>query len=412
MKRLNLFLGAAALIAVSLTASPAVMAQENGNRDENGKIVRGPYETNRFGDNWFNGVAGGVNLFWNEGLDADNLKIAPSIDANFGKWFTPSVGMRVGYQGLNSQVWSETATLLGPTLNKDKNMYQEKFGYMYVHGDFLWNISNALSGYKETRFWNFVPYLHAGFFRSYGLDNVDFADNELALGAGLLHNLRLVDRLDLIIDMRATVVNGRVRASDGVAVLPSVTMGLAVDLGWPNFVRTSTVLDEYASVAADQIVALEAAAAALEVANLALEQENASLSAANGKLTKENKQLKSVTPFSAADFFAEMEPATVYFNIGQTVLDEKEMAHMEYIAQNILSKVDQETKVYITLSGKADSTTGTAKRNEYLSKARGEYICNLLVEKYGIDKDRLVLQPEVITSPDDPEMSRAVTIIF
>jgi hypothetical protein len=29
------------------------MAQEDGNRDENGKIVRGPYETNRFGDNWF-----------------------------------------------------------------------------------------------------------------------------------------------------------------------------------------------------------------------------------------------------------------------------------------------------------------------------------------------------------------------
>ena len=59
MKRLNLFLGAAALIAVSLTASPAVMAQENGNSDENGKVVRGPYETNRFGDNWFIGAAGG-----------------------------------------------------------------------------------------------------------------------------------------------------------------------------------------------------------------------------------------------------------------------------------------------------------------------------------------------------------------
>ena len=412
MKRLNLFLGAAALIAVSLAASPAVMAQENGNRDENGKIVRGPYETNRFGDNWFIGVAGGVNLFWNEGLDADNLKIAPSIDANFGKWFTPSVGMRVGYQGLNSQVWSETATKLGPVLDKDKNMYHEKFGYMYVHGDFLWNISNALSGYKETRFWNFVPYLHAGFFRSYGLDNVDFADNEFAMGAGLLHNLRLVDRLDLIIDMRATVVNGRVRASDGVAVLPSVTMGLAVDLGWPNFVRTSTVLGEYASVAADQIAALEVAAVALEAANLALEQENASLAAANGRLTKENKQLKSVTPYSAADFFSEMGPATVYFNIGQTVLDDKEMAHMEYIAQNILSKVDQETKIYITISGKADSSTGSMKRNEYLSKARGEYICKLLVEKYGIDKDRLVLQPEVITSPDQPALSRAVTIIF
>jgi hypothetical protein len=37
MKRLYLFLGAAALVAASLTASPALNAQENGNRDENGK---------------------------------------------------------------------------------------------------------------------------------------------------------------------------------------------------------------------------------------------------------------------------------------------------------------------------------------------------------------------------------------
>ena len=50
MKRLRFILGAAALAAVALTASPAVNAQENGNRDEYGKVVRGPYETNRFGD--------------------------------------------------------------------------------------------------------------------------------------------------------------------------------------------------------------------------------------------------------------------------------------------------------------------------------------------------------------------------
>ena len=239
MKRLNIILGAAALIAVSLTASPTVNAQENGNRDENGKIVRGPYETNRFGDNWFIGAGGGINIFLNEGYD---IRISPSIDANFGKWFTPSIGMRLGYQGFQSGAWSDNATVLGPTLDTDKNMYLEKFGYMYFHGDFLWNISNAFSGYKETRFWNFVPYMHAGYFRAYGLDDIEFADNELAAGAGLLHNLRLTDRLDMVIDMRATVVNGRVHGSSGVALLPSVTAGLAVDLGWPNFVRTSSVI--------------------------------------------------------------------------------------------------------------------------------------------------------------------------
>ena len=415
MKRLNLFLGAAALIAVSLTASPAVMAQENGNRDENGKIVRGPYETNRFGDNWFIGVAGGINTFWNEGLDYDNMRLAPSIDANFGKWFTPSVGMRVGYHGINSQVWSETATLLGPELDTGKNMYLETFGYMYFHGDFLWNISNAIGGYKETRFWNFVPYLHAGYFRSYGVDNVDFVDNELAAGAGLLHNLRLVDRLDLIVDMRATVVNGRVRGADGVAVLPSVTMGFAVDLGWPNFIRTSTVLAEMESITADQIAALEAAVLALEVANVSLQEENAGLTASNGKLTKEVKQLKAKVNqpvYTAADFLEELGPAVVYFNIGQTVLDEKEMAHMDFIAKNLIAKADKDTKIIITLAGTADGTTGTMKRNEYLSKARGEYVYKLLTDKYGIDGNRLVIQSKVVAKPAHPALNRAVAITF
>ena len=62
MKRLKLFWGAVALIAVTLTASPVLNAQENGNRDMDGKIVRGPYETNRFSDNWFIGAAGGINI--------------------------------------------------------------------------------------------------------------------------------------------------------------------------------------------------------------------------------------------------------------------------------------------------------------------------------------------------------------
>ena len=415
MKRLDLFLGTAALLAVSLTASPAVMAQENGNRDENGKVVRGPYETNRFGDNWFIGAGGGINMFWNEGLDADNLKIAPSIDFNFGKWFTPAVGMRLGYQGINSQVWSDTPTLLGPARDADSQMYLEKFGYMYVHGDFLWNMSDALGGYKQTRFWNFVPYLHAGYFRTYGLDNVEFSDNEIAAGAGLLHNLRLVERLDLIVDMRATVVNARVRGASGVAVLPTVTMGLAVDLGWPAFVRTSTVLGEFEAISVDQIAALEATALALEIANESLQENNAMLNASNGKLNKEVKNLKSKlseSAFSATEFFDEMGPAVVFFNIGKAVLDDKEMAHMDFIANNILTKVDQDTKIHITVAGTADSTTGTLKRNQYLSKARGEYVMNLLTQKYGISPDRIVLDPEVVTKPANPALSRTVTITF
>jgi outer membrane protein OmpA-like peptidoglycan-associated protein len=396
MKRLYYFIGAAALVAVAMTASPALKAQENGNRDENGKVVRGPYETNRFGDNWFIGAGGGVNLFLNEGFDP---VIGPSIDANLGKWFTPSVGMRVGYQGFKTNVSADNAT--------------QNFGYMYFHGDFLWNMSNALGGYKETRFWNLVPYAHAGYFRTYGLNGSEFYDNEIAAGAGLLHNLRLIDRLDLIIDMRATVMNGRAIGTDGVSLLPSVTAGLAVDLGFPNFVRTSTVVAALELANAEKFAILEAATLALEAANLALEEENMDLEKANAALAKENSALKkkpSGMDFTA--FFENMSPATVYFEIGQAVLNDKEMEHLDFIAKNIVSSADKNTKIYLTLLGTADGNTGTMRRNQHLSEARAKYIYDILTAKYNISKERLIIKSEVVRKAAKPALSRAVVISF
>ena len=409
MKRLYL-LGAAALLAVSLTASPEINAQENGNRDENGKIVRGPYETNRFGDNWFIGVGGGINVLWSEGYD--NLKISPSIDANFGKWFTPSVGMRVGYQGFYTQIWSDTPSLLGPGLDTETDMYLQKMGYMYVHGDFLWNMSNAFSGYKETRFWNFVPYLHAGFFRTYGQDDVDFYDNELAMGAGLLHNLRLADRLDLIIDMRATVVNGRIHQANGVAILPSVTAGLAVDIGWPNFVRTSTVLEAVEVANLEKTAILETAIAALETANASLAAKNESLTKKNTNLAQKVKDLENRPEFDVQAFFENMSPAYVYFNIGQTSLDKKQMQQLDFIAKNLLTTADQETNILITVMGSADGNTGTQKWNQHLSEARAKYIFDILTTKYGISPERLTIKAEVVKDAAVPELSRAVIFTF
>lgn len=410
MKRLNYFIGAAALVAVAMTASPALNAQENGNRDENGKVVRGPYETNRFGDNWFIGAGGGVNIFLNEGYEP---AIGPSVDVNVGKWFTPSVGMRVGYQGISSKVWADAASVLGPQRDADKGKFAQKFGYMYIHGDFLWNMSNAFGGYKETRFWNFVPYLHAGYFRTNGLDGVDFTDNEIAGGIGLLHNLRLVDRLDLIVDMRGTVVNGRAHGDDGVALLPTVTMGLAVDLGWPNFVRTSTVVGALELANAEKFSILETAAIALEAANLALEEENASLEKANAALSKENADLrKKPGGMDFTAFFDQMTPAAVYFEIGQTVLDDKEMEHLDFIARNLVAGADKNTKIYLTLLGTADSNTGTLRRNQHLSEARAKYVYDILTDKYGISKDRLIIKSEVVKDSAKPELSRAVVVSF
>ena len=383
MKRLNLIFGAAALAAALMAAPTSADAQD-----------RGPYETNKFGDNWFIGAGGGVNIFWNEGYD---VKIAPSVDGYFGKWFTPSVGMRAGYQGLN--------------FNSVKDDNTVKYGYMYVHGDFLWNISNAIGGYKEARFWNFTPYLHAGYFRSYGTDGSDYANNEIAAGAGLLHNLRLTDRLDILIDMKAIVVNGTVHKASGVALLPSVTAGLSVDLGWPGFTRTSDIIGAVEVAAAEQNAILETAIVALEAANAALEAENSSLKKKNNDLNKTVQNMKKAEEPADAPY-VEMQPITVYFGIGKSVLDEFELQHLDFYAKNIIDKVNGDPSVEIVVMGSADSNTGTAKRNQYLSEARGKYITDLLSSKYGIDKANVKVKAEVVKAKTQPEMDRAVVISF
>ena len=394
MKRLNLFFGTSALAAALMMAAPmSVNAQENGNRDEFGNIVRGPYETNQLGDNWFVGIGGGINFFLDDGYDT---KVGPSLDVNFGKWFTPSVGMRAGYQGLN--------------FNTTQNSNEAKFGYMYLHGDFLWNASNAISGYKETRFWDLIPYLHAGFFRSSAKES-DFIDNEFATGFGLLHNLQITNNIAAIIDMRATVVKGSVHGDAGPAVLPTVTAGFAMDLGWNGFVRTSSIIGAIEAVNAESTAILETAIVALEAANAALEAENMNLKKKNNDLNKTVKNLKAIEVVEE-ETFMDLQPLTLYFKIGQAILSEFELQHFDFYASRILEKVNSNPNADIIIMGSADSNTGTAKRNQALSEARGKYITSLLTEKYGISKDKISVKSEVVKAKAKPEMNRAVIISF
>lgn len=394
MKRLNLFYGASALAAILMAAPVSVNAQENGNRDEFGNIVRGPYETNQLGDNWFVGIGGGINFLLNDGYDT---KAGPSLDINFGKWVTPSVGMRAGYQGLS--------------FNTIQNSNDQKYGYTYLHGDLLWNASNAISGYKETRFWDLIPYLHAGYFRSHAKGGADFTDNEFATGFGLLHDLQLTDNIAAIIDMRATIVKGTVHGASGAAILPSITAGFAMDLGWNGFVRTSTIIGALESVNAESTAVLETAIVALEAANAALESENMSLKKKNNDLNKTVKNLKAV---EAADeqAFMDLQPITLYFQIGQAVLDEMELQHLDFFASKIIEKVNSSPNADILIMGSADSNTGNAKRNAFLSEARGKYITSLLTEKYGISKDKINVKSEVVNAKAKPQMNRAVIITF
>ena len=229
------------IIALFVFAGGFASAQENGNRDAQNRIVRGPYETNRFFDNIFVGVAGGVNLYFGENDSEGKFgkRLAPAMDIHVGKWFTPSIGARVGYAGLQAKGWTSAGTLYAKSA--DGGLFREKFGVMYLHADAMWNFSNAVSGYKESRTWNFVPFVGVGWARSYGNDA---HDNEIGFDAGLLNVVRLCSSLDLTLEARCLLVNQRFdgvtggRTGEGML---SVTAGLAYKFNRRGFVRASNV---------------------------------------------------------------------------------------------------------------------------------------------------------------------------
>jgi len=409
MKTVKIFLGALALAAVSMIAAPVVNAQENGNRDEDGKIVRGPYLTNQFGDNWFVGAAVGATFFGDGGYKPG---AGLAIDVNAGKWITPAIGLRAGYAGLNGAEWSTTETILGEVYNEDKGMYKQKFGFAYVHADVMWNISHAIGGYKETRFWNVIPYAHTGFLRTYDRPSVvgskDFADNEFAMGVGLLNNLRLCKRLDLTIDVRGLLMNGKHHAgAGGVAGAIQATVGLAVNLGKTNWTRAA---NWHNPSDVDALAAAAASAAALSAANAALSDDNLALERQNAALEEENARLaKALKDAEGQSVLQEVGPAAFYFEIGKTTLSQKELAHLDFYLSNVLPYVDGKKVTVIT--GSADKKTGSAKRNQYLCEKRAEYLKNLLVEKYGIDASDFTVKTNIATE-GDASLSRAVVISF
>ena len=389
------------LLTASLALVAAgVMAQENGNRDEQNRVVRGPYETNRFFDNIFIGVAGGVNIYHgeNDSYGKFGKRLAPALDVNVGKWFTPSVGARIGYSGITAKGWTSGQTVYAKDVfDKKANIYNEKFGVSYLHTDFLWNFSNAVSGYKETRTWNFVPFFGAGWARSYGNGAYN---NEFAMSIGLLNNIRLCNLLDLTLEARHMFVNQRFdgvsRGSKGEG-MTSVTMGLTFKLNRRNFKRAAAPVDVTPYLSRIK----------------ALESDNTTLAGKNKTLADENTALRNRKPETvtvAGESKVSATPVALFFQIGKATLDKKELTNLDFYVKNALQADRNKT---FTLYGGADKATGTAAFNQKLSEKRMQYVYDLLVNKYGISKNRLktVAEGDRNNRFPEPELNRTVIIM-
>lgn len=415
MKQLKLFCIGAFLAIFAIASESSAVAQENANRDSLGRIVRGPYETNGAGDNWFIGAGGGINLLedgWFGNSD-HRTRVAPALDIYVGKWFTPSVGARVGYSGLRANGWSPHSTVYASEFDSSRNLFKEKVNFAYIHGDLMWNISNAFSGYKETRFWNVVPYVSAGLLHGYGVSGVTAASNQFAMGAGIYNTLRLSNRVNLTLDARQLFFKGSFNGNaGGLASMSSISVGVAVNLGRTNWKRATEVPEGYAPYEIESVEALKADAGqyAKDIERLAA--ENAALADENAALRSRMSEVEEAAMKAAAEKRLAVTPGAVFFTIGCTELDEKELYHLDFYIRNV---IEQDADATFVLTGYADKDTGGKKRNLYLSEKRVEYVLDLLKTRYNVSEDRLIVRAvgaETAFIDGKPVLNRCVVLKY
>ena len=316
MKGIKLF---GILAAASILFSFNAYAQEDANRDADGNVVRGPYVTNGVFDNTFIGIGAGVNSVLEKGYGLGKFGLA--TDVNFGKWFTPAVGARIGWHGLK---------------DTSKSGELNKAPFNYFHGDLLWNLSNSLGGYKETRVWNLIPYATAGLLLVKH-HNLKVQDQELAAGIGFLNNFRLSDRVGLNLDLGILAARAEAYKMNGFigryVGFPTATLGLQFNLGRTGFDRLASVMPVIVPPPFT-----EAQYTALKDKVAALERENAQLKNKIADLENQLAPFKNLVDGQTYLFengrFTAVEskvasPATVYFDLGSAKLSEREKAHLE-----------------------------------------------------------------------------------
>ncbi len=134
--------------------------------------------------NWFVSLSGGASAFLGTPLGCEDLfgRLKPSYTIGVGKWFTPSVGVRVNYSGLQF---------------KDSQLSTQE--YHHVHADLMWNLlGNRYAKQDEVR-WGLSPYAGLGL-----LHNADNGHNPLAISYGIQGQYRISRRVSVLMELSGT----------------------------------------------------------------------------------------------------------------------------------------------------------------------------------------------------------------
>jgi outer membrane protein OmpA-like peptidoglycan-associated protein len=353
--------------------------------------------TNGFWDNWFIGAGAGGQIYFADHNRQMKLteRLSPAFTFYLGKSFSPGIAVRAGVGGFKIVgVTQNGSHSTGEVYDASKWLDKKEYNYYQASLDVLFNFSNIFGGFRQDRFYTISPYLGVGWMQT----SDEPAAREVSANIGVFNTFRLGSALDLILDVRGSMVNDRFdgemgrRREEGIL---ATTLGLAYKFQKRGWEKPKTTIISYDETA---LVALRNRMAALEKDNEALK-----------KLVEDSRN-KTITDVKFQNRVL-AAPILITFPINSSVVSNEARVNLGYFANVI--KEDKSNVVY-KLTGYADKGTGTAETNQRLSRERAEAIYRVLVKEFSVPAAQLEVSHEGGIDNkfyNDPRLSRAVITI-
>lgn len=336
--------------------------------------------TNSFWSNWFVQANVAGTAFWGNQEVGNNFSKSPlkgfrnnlGFSVAVGKWFTPGLGLRTKFNG----AWGRTVVSENKKTNANK--------YWTLSEQVMFNLSNMLLGYNESRVWDFIPYASVGVNR-----NMSANCYAPVAGIGILNEFKINNKWAVNLDVNYMLGTSDYDGFEGS--LPgakpydarsfkglvanydrtlNVEVGLTYNLGKATFNKTPDV-EAIKALSQGQIDALNAQLADAQSENNRLKD-----------MLAEQKQ-QSVAPVSAVTKVVSA-PVSVFFNIGKAkVASKKDLQNVKAVAE-----AAKANNAKIVVTGYADSKTGSAAFNKNLSEKRAQTVANALVNM-GVSRDNI-----------------------
>ena len=346
--------------------------------------------------NWFVEAKGGCTAFLGNPVGCGDLfdRTSPVLQIGIGKWFNPSIGGRIEFQGM-----------------KFKNANRQMMSYQSVHADFMYNITGTLGQNDEgISRWDLVPFAGVGIIRNADWRNgclcpgVMSNNHPFAIDYGIQVGYRLTNRLHLIAEISGLTTT---RSFDAVGTsarfgdtMLNLSAGLSVTIGktgWKRtvdarpYVRQNDYLLERCRMLEKQLDQCKNK-----------NEENASLSknyrndyrglnslrfrmSAEGANYDEEANADSSLESNPKESITIGVPVFFYFKLNSNhLVDESQLSNLDEIAKLAISE-----SLNISISGSADNATGNERVNQKLSKSRAQYIGQELVSR-GVSREKIM----------------------